>query len=129
VPLRLSVKPHERLIIGGAAVRNGDTRAELLIDNEVPVLRESDILSPSAVRTPCERIYLAIQLMYVDAEHLDRHLKTYRGLTADVRAAAPSLHGPLTVVDECVHQGRYYHALKSARALIDHERGLMPNVQ
>src|SRR5439155_12790288 len=88
--LRLSLKPHERVIIGGAALRNGGTRTELLIENEVPVLRESDILSPSMVRTPCERIYLVLQLMYVDPERSEQHIDRYRSLVADVAATAPS---------------------------------------
>ena len=127
--LRLKLKPHERVIIGGAVVRNGHSRGELLIDNEVPVLREADILSPGAVRTPCERIYLVLQLIYVDTEQVGKHLATFQHLVEEVLRAAPSCRPLVEPIERNINDGRFYQALKSARALIDHERGLISNVQ
>jgi flagellar protein FlbT len=127
--LRLKLKPNERVIIGGAVVRNGRSRVELLIDNEVPVLREADILSPGAVRTPCERIYLVLQLVYVDAEQVSKHLTTLHSLMADVLKVAPSCRRLIEPIEQQVSEGRFYQALKSARSLIDHERELMAHVQ
>jgi len=126
--LRLTLKPHERVIVGGAVIRNGDSRAALLIENEVPVLREPDILSPSAVRTPCERIYMALQLMYVDEERITEHHATYIELAAEVLQAAPSLAPILRTVEEQLTAGRIYQALKSARELLHRERGLVSDV-
>lgn len=126
--LRLTLKPNERVIIGGAAVRNGSTRAEFLIENRVPVLREPDILSPSAVRTPCERVVLALQLLYVDVDQADEHCKTYRELIADVAEAAPSCRQLIDDIDLLVQSGQYYQALKRARDLLDHERDLFKSV-
>ena len=127
--LRLTLKPHERLIVGGTAIRNGDSRAQLLIENEVPVLREPDILSPAAVRTPCERIYLALQLLYVDGERVPQHRAAYEELAADVLRAAPSLAPELAAIDDLVKTGRVYQALKSARTLLQRERVLVSHVQ
>ena len=87
--LRLSLKPHEKIILGGAVLRNGSNRAEIFIENEVPVMRESDILSPHAVRTPCERIYLALQLLYVDPARAEEH----RAAVAAFHAAALAAGG------------------------------------
>ena len=42
--LKLSLKPGEKMIIGGAVVKNGDAKAELFIENQVPLLREKDIM-------------------------------------------------------------------------------------
>jgi len=53
MPLRLTLKSQERVIIGGAVVKNGDSRTELHVENKVPILRETDILSPKLVKTPC----------------------------------------------------------------------------
>ena len=88
--LRLTLKPNERAILGGAVLTNGKHRAELFVETEVPVLRGSDILSPSMVRTPCERIVLAIQLMYVDPQRRSAHEQTYRTLVDDVLDASPT---------------------------------------
>jgi flagellar protein FlbT len=126
--LRLTLKPNERVIIDGAAIRNGENRTELLIENEVPVLRETDILSPGAVRTPCERIYLALQLMYVDPVRAAEHRVRFQSLVGDVLKAAPSL-GPLAYdVVNLVGAGRLYQALKSAQALLEREKELMSHV-
>ncbi len=128
MPLRLKLKPNERVIIGGAVVRNGGGRVELLIDNEVPVLRESDILSPNSVRTPCERLYLVLQLVYVDTEQVAKHLDSYRKLVAEVLEAAPSCGRFITPIEQHVESGHFYQALRSARELIHHERGLISDV-
>ena len=126
--LRLTLKPRERVIVGHAVVRNGDSRASLLIENEVPVLREADILSPGAVRTPCERIYMALQLMYVDEERLTEHHAAYIELAAEALHAAPSLAPILRTVEEQIMSGRIYQALKSARELLHRERELVSDV-
>ena len=127
--LRLTLRSHERVIVGGAVIRNGNSRSELLIENEVPVLREPDILSPGAVRTPCERIYLALQLMYVDQERSAHHQVTYHRLASEVLQAAPSLAPSLQAIEEQVGAGRIYQALKGAHGLLQRERELVPDVQ
>ena len=43
--LKITLKPNERMIIGGAVVTNGETRADFTIDNKVPLLRQKDIMS------------------------------------------------------------------------------------
>lgn len=126
--LRLELKPHERLILGDAVVRNGPARAVLVVENRVPVLRASDILGPRAVRTPCERIYLALQLAYLDRPRAARHRATYRGLATEVVAAAPSCGRAIRRIDASLEAGRAYEALKHARALIRHERELIARV-
>jgi flagellar protein FlbT len=125
MPLRLSLKPQERVIIGGAVVRNGDSRTEIFVENQIPILREADILSPSAVKTPCERVYLAVQLMYVDQEHETQHRQFYEELVRDVAEAAPSTKRFLGEVDGHVNKGEFYQALKSTKALLDYEQELL----
>ena len=127
--LRLSLRPNERVIISGAVIRNGETRTELLIENKVPVLRETDIMSPAAARTPCERIYLALQLMYVDPDQEAKHTTMLRTLVADVLVAAPSCRTMIEQIEASVTDGQLYHALKDARKLMDHERELMTRAQ
>jgi flagellar protein FlbT len=125
MPLRLTLKPQERVIIGGAVVRNGDSRIELFIENQVPILREADILSPGAVETPCERIYLAVQLMYVDPDNQTQHRQLYSEFVRDVLEAAPSTAQYLDEVNKQVDAGRFYQALKSAKGLLEYEQELL----
>ena len=123
--LRLTLKPGERVIIGEAVVRNGRSRVHLLVENEVPVLRESDIVLPKAVATPCERIYLALQLVYVDPGKRNEHLQTLRVLTDELIQAAPSFRPLVDQILTLVTGERFYQALKTAQRLREHERELL----
>ena len=44
MPLKLSLKPGEKLVLNGAVLTNGDKRASLIIQNKACLLRERDIL-------------------------------------------------------------------------------------
>jgi flagellar protein FlbT len=126
--LKISLKPHERLIIGGAVVSNGNSKSELVVENSVPVLRGRDILRERDAESPCKRIYFAIQLMYVDQENLLEHHKTYWELIRDLSEAAPSRRPVLQEISTNVLNGRYYKALKLTRSLIAYEQEAMENV-
>ena len=75
--LKISLKPDERIIIGGAVLQNGGARSEFVIENSVPILREKDIMGLAEADSPCRRIYFAIQLMYVDEKNIEEHRATY----------------------------------------------------
>ena len=124
MPLKITLKPRERLILGGAVVRNGDAAAHLLVENEVPILRERDILSQQNAGSPCRRIYCAIQLMYVDQPRLAEHRRLYAVLVEDVLGAAPSTRRFTDAIGKLVDEEKYYQALKVARQLIDYEQEL-----
>lgn len=127
--LRLSLKPRERVIIGGAVLKNGGSHASLTVENRVPVLRQADVLSPRAAQTPCKRVYLALQLLYLDPENSPAHLATYRALAGEVAEAAPSTRQMLDAVEGHVERGDHYRALKAARPLIEYEGKLLGHVR
>jgi len=128
MPLKITLKPRERLILGGAVVRNGEAGARLVVENEVPILREHDILSQREADTPCRRIYFAVQLMYVDEGKLAEHHKLYWTLVEDVVAAAPSTARYTGEISRLVVERKYYQALKAARQLIDYEQELLQKI-
>ena len=45
MPLRVELKPFERIVIGESVITNSDTRTTFLIDGDAPILREKDILT------------------------------------------------------------------------------------
>ncbi len=126
--LKIALKPEERVVIAGAVVRNGEKRCDLIIENQVPILREKDIMGEAEANTPCRRIYFIIQLVYFDSEQQEEHLKNYRRLVEDVVAAAPSMTSRLDMISELVAGGNYYKALRAARELIDYEREVLNSV-
>ena len=123
--LKISLKPHERMIIGGAVVSNGDSRTRLVIENKVPLLREKDILSEQEANSPARRIYFVIQLMYVDEENLMTHHQLYWNLVEELVRAAPSVVTLVDPISEHILFGRYYQALKLAQQLIEYEEEAM----
>jgi flagellar protein FlbT len=129
MPLKISLKPHERMIIGGAVVTNGDSRTEFRIENKVPLLRQKDIMSEQEANSHCRRIYFVIQLMYVDEENLMTHHQTYWQLIEELVRAAPSVISLVDQISEHILFGRYYQALKLAQQLIDYEQEVMNATQ
>ena len=126
--LKLALKPGERMIIGGAVVRNGNAKAEFFIENNVPLLREKDIISEKDALTAAERIYFTIQIMYIDQDHLVSHHNTYWHYVKEIIQAAPSTTSLVDQISENIVGSRYYQALKLARKLIDYEKEIMGRV-
>ncbi len=126
--LKIRLRPQERVIIGSAVITNGNNSTDLVIGNNVPILREKDIMREKDANTPCHKIYFVIQLMYVDEKHLTEHYKTYWKLVRDIIDAAPSTILLINQISEQILNGRYYKALKVARKLIEYEQEVIKNV-
>jgi flagellar biosynthesis repressor protein FlbT len=125
--LKIDLRPHEKIFLGGAVLVNGNSRCQLAILNDVPVLREKDILKEEDADTPCKRIYLAVQMMYMDAPNLALYHQCYWEQVRPVLDVAPSTSNQIGKVSELVLNGQYYQALKVARELIRYEQELISN--
>ena len=122
--LKVELKPNECIIIGNCVVTNTDQRARLLIDGEnVPILREKDILTPETADTPAKLVYLAVQLMYISPNPEVSH-GTYFNLLRDIVTAAPSTWAIIEGINNNILNGDLYRALKDARKLIAYEEKL-----
>jgi flagellar biosynthesis repressor protein FlbT len=129
MPLKLDLRPHEKIFLGGAVLVNGDSRCQLAVLNDVPVLREKDILKEEDADTPCKRIYLAVQMMYMDTQNLARYHQFYWEQVRSVMHVAPSTSELIGTVSDFVLDGHYYQALKAARELIRYEQELVSNAR
>jgi len=128
--LKLSLKANERVIAGGAVVRNATGRTiVLMVESEAPLLREKEILSEAKADTPCKRVYFVIQLMYIDGKNLPRYQKLYWALTREILNAAPSTNGMFQQISEAIYNNRYYEALKETRKLIHYEARAMAHAR
>jgi flagellar protein FlbT len=125
--LKITLKSNERLIVGGAVVRNGGKGTVLFIENTIPILREKDILGEKDSNTPCKRVYFTIQLMYIDEANVPQYRRAYSELAGDILQAAPSTASFVEQINERIEAGNYYQALKVARNLIDYEEELLKN--
>jgi flagellar protein FlbT len=123
--LKVELKPHERIIIGNCVITNTDQRARLLIDgDQIPILREKDIMTPDTADTPAKLIYLAVQLMYLSPEPQVNH-GTYFNLLRDLVTVAPSAWPMIENINNNILSGKLYHALKEAKKLVEYEKQLL----
>jgi len=127
--LKVELKPHERVIIGACVITNTDQRARLLIDGDnIPILREKDILTPETADTPAKLVYLAVQLMYISPDPQINH-STYFNLIRDIVTAVPSAWQIIEGINNQILSGDLYRALKEARKLVIYERELLDRNQ
>ena len=61
VPLRIELKPFERIVIGDAVLINSGTRTSFMIDGDAPILREKHTVTPENANTPAKRLYLCVR--------------------------------------------------------------------
>jgi len=124
--LKVELKPGEKLLIGNCVVTNSDQRTRIFIDGKVPILREKDILTAETADTPAKRIYLAVQLMYLDND-ISKLRGEYFALVNDIVTAAPSCIPIVDEINNDILTGSLYKALKAAKRLIQYEQDLLTN--
>lgn len=129
MPLKITLKPEERLIIGGAVIRNGDKTSTFYIENKVPLLREKDIMPEEEAETYCSKIYFIIQLMYIDSANVVRYHNTYWKLVRDLVEAVPRTVGLVDQISQQILEGDYYQALKLAKKLLAFEKEVLKRVK
>ncbi len=127
--LKITLKPYEKFILGGAVIANGESKSTFIVENDVPILRGKDIMTLASADTPCKRIYFTVQLMYVDGNNLTEHHKTFWELVKDVAAAAPSRKPMLQEISDHILNDRYYQALKLTKKLIEYEQEIISHVR
>ncbi len=127
--LKISLKPNEKIFIGGAVVQNGDSQVDLNILNDVPLLRGKDVLTEQDADTACKRIYLCVQLMYMDRSNLYAYQQNYRELIEALIVEAPDSTQYVAKINSDLACGKYYQAMKCARKLMEFEQELNIHAQ
>ena len=124
MPLRVELKPFERIIIGESVIINSGTRTSFLIDGEAPILREKDTVTAETATTPVKRLYFCVQMMYLKND-IPRYRAQYLGFLKDMREAVPGSRDVIDAVNNHVSTGALYKALKEIRKLMKVEQELL----
>ena len=122
--LRVVLKPGERIIIGQSLITNSDSRATFLIDGEAPILREKDILTAETANTPVKRLYLCVQMMYLEND-IPKYQDLYMGFVKDLLEAVPSFRKSIETASKLILSGSLYTSLKELQKLIRREAELL----
>ena len=125
--LKVELKPGEKLLVGNCIITNSDQRTRLFIDGRVPILRQKDILTAETATSPAKRIYLAVQMMYIE-DDITVTKDEYFALVNEFVAAAPSSLEIVNQINNEILTEQLYKALKAAQKLIDYEQDLLSNV-
>ena len=123
--LKISLKPNEKMIVGGAVIKNGQHASVFFIENNVLVLRERDIMKEEQADTPCKQIYFTVQLMYMDEKNLAQYHAVYWRQMGVLTDAVKSMIPISVELGEHILASEYYKALKVAKKLIAYEKELL----
>src|SRR6266699_6682837 len=125
MPLRVELKPFERIMIGDTAIINSGTHTSFLIDGEAPIVREKDTVTAETANTPVKRLYFCVQMMYLK-NNIPRYRASYLGCTKDLRGTIPCSCDLIDTVNNHISSGSLYKALKEIRKLMKQEAELLP---
>jgi flagellar protein FlbT len=123
MPLRVELKPFERIVIGETVLINSGTRTSFLIDGEAPILREKDTVTAETANTPVKRLYLCVQTMYLKND-IARYRTSYLGFLNTLGESVPGSRDTIDAVNHHVSAGALYKALKEIRKLMKREEEL-----
>ena len=128
MPLKIQLKPKERVIINGAVIEgHDDARTEIVVLNNASVMRQKHILQQDEANTPVKRLYFALQMLYIeDRENHDPYKKSFEQYHKDLddTLSLPAIKVSLGLIKQAVTQEKYYDALKVCRELIKVEAEL-----
>ncbi|HLZ04151.1 MAG TPA: flagellar biosynthesis repressor FlbT [Bradyrhizobium sp.] len=120
MPLRVELKPFERIIIGESVIINSGTRTSFLVDGDAPVLREKDTVTAETADTPAKRLYHCVQTMYLKND-IPRYRAPYLGLIRELQQACPGSAEAIATINRHVSAGALYKALKEIGKLMKRE--------
>ena len=126
--LLLKLGPHERVLINGAVIENGEKRSRLsVVTPNAHILRLRDAIPPDEAKTPVRRVcYMAQLVLSGDASADDMRLSVLRAIEQLSQVLVdPDSRTQLAAASRAVLDGQYYGALKSLRALLPREERLL----
>lgn len=124
MPLRLKLRPNERVVINGCVIRNEDRQTVLTVGNFAQILREKDILQPEQATTPGRAVYFRIQLLLLgegDAAALRTDAAAALGRLHQAFAASEGARQRVAEAAAALEREDYYKALAALRELFAHE--------
>jgi flagellar biosynthesis repressor protein FlbT len=125
--LVLKLGPHERVLINGAVIENGDRRSKLAIMTpNANILRLRDAIHPEEVNTPVRRVcYIAQMVLSGDADTVTARMQLLRGIEQLSQVLTDhDSRTLLTQATDAVLDSQFYQALKSLRGLLPREERL-----
>lgn len=129
--LILKLAPHERVLINGAVIENGERRSRLsIVTPNAHILRLRDAIHPDDVSTPVRRVaYIAQLVISGDAEPESARSQILLGIEQLSQVFRdPDSRALLDRATQAVSASEFYSALRNLRSLLPREERLMAAV-
>ncbi|MFA7432388.1 MAG: flagellar biosynthesis repressor FlbT [Gemmobacter sp.] len=126
--LVLKLGPHERVLINGAVIENGDRRARFaIVTRNANILRLRDAIHPGEVTTPVRRVcYIAQLVLSGDAGAQEARMQLLRGIEQLSQVFCDhDSRERLAEATDSVLADHHYQALRALRCLLPREERLM----
>jgi flagellar biosynthesis repressor protein FlbT len=125
--LVLKLGPHERVLINGAVIENGEKRSRLAIMTpNANILRLRDAIHPENANTPVRRVcYIAQLVLSGDMEPDDARMQLLRGIEQLSQVLTDfDSRKQLDLATSAVMDDQPYQVLKALRGLLAREERL-----
>lgn len=124
MPLKLSLKPSEAVIVNGAVIRNGERRGTLLLETKARILRERDIMHPDSVQTYHDAAYFAVMQMYLTGDTEGALYDSCIAMLVDLMETTDTEveREEVLSISRALAAGEVYKALGKCRKLIRREQ-------
>lgn len=125
--LVLKLGPHERVLINGAVIENGERRSRLaVVTPNANILRLRDAIHPEQANTPVRRVcYVAQLVLSGDADAAESRLQLLRGIEQLSQVLTDyDSRTQLAIASKAVLEDQHYQALKALRSLLPREERL-----
>lgn len=124
--LKLTLKPDERIIVNGCAMRNSSRRHVLTIESHADVIRGHDLLDPEGIVTPVRRVYFLIQTALTRADLREDLVPAIQKQLAVLATVFGGTNvGQIFESANFVSIGDYYKALSALRPVLRHEEVIL----
>ncbi|PLL14628.1 flagellar biosynthesis repressor FlbT [Tabrizicola sp. TH137] len=126
--LVLKLGPHERVLVNGVVIENGDKRSRLsVLTPNANILRLRDAIPPDAANTPVRRVcYMAQLVLSGDAATEEMRMPLLRAIEQLSQVLTdPDSRMQLTIASKAALDGQFYPVLRALRSLLPREERLL----
>lgn len=130
--LIIRLRPHEKFLINGCILENGEKRAKLRVKSEgANILRLRDALHPSEATTPVKRLYYVAQLIVTGDLTADVAIPELQEGLDQLRNALTDQEQRELVENAQTHLNdkEYYRVLRALKAILPYEEKLLMYAQ
>ena len=126
--LVLKLGPHERVLVNGVVIENGDKRSRLsVLTPNANILRLRDAIPPDAANTPVRRVcYMAQLVLSGDAATEEMRMPLLRAIEQLSQILTdPDSRTQLSIASKATLDGQFYPVLRALRSLLPREERLL----